>query len=249
MTQSDPSEARPRVLAFSAHAADFCSRSGGTLAKYASHGSAVRVVDLTFGERGESGGLWRSASPPALADAKRIREKEARAAASILGVDIRFLDWDDYPLDIDRPRLVQLAQEIRDWRPNIVLSHWTQDPLNQDHQFTGRAVIRACSVCAAPGLESGLPPVAWPEIFLFESGVPQTDLNGFAPDTYVDITESFPRKLEALKQLAAQAELASWYTQYGEWRAWQARTYTGRQTIRYAEAFKRFRPRVAEWLD
>ena len=41
----------PRVLVFSAHAADFCSRAGGTLAKYARRGSAVRVVDLTFGER------------------------------------------------------------------------------------------------------------------------------------------------------------------------------------------------------
>jgi 4-oxalomesaconate hydratase len=243
------SESQPRVLAFSAHAADFCSRSGGTLAKYARRGSAVRVVDLTFGERGESGGLWRSEPATTVADAKRVRETEARAAAGVLGVDIRFLDWDDYPLFIDKPRLLRLVEEIREWQPDIVLTHWTSDPLNQDHQFTAEAVIRACSVCYAPGLESAHPAVRWPEVFLFESGVPQSDLNQFHPDTYVDISSTFPQKLEALGHLHAQPELAGWYTQYAEWRAWQARSYSGHNAISHAEAFKRFRPRVAEWLD
>ncbi|MCA1648384.1 MAG: PIG-L family deacetylase, partial [Chloroflexi bacterium] len=184
-----------------------------------------------------------------VAVAKLIRRREAEAAAATLGVDIRFLDWDDYPLTIDRERLLRLVHEIRDWRPDIVLTHWTSDPLNQDHQHTAHAVIQACSVCYTPGLESDLPPVRWPEIFLFESGIPQSDLNQFHPDTYVDISETFPTKQQALRLLEAQPELHDWYTRYAEWRAWQARTYSGRQAITHAEAFKRFRPRVADWLD
>ena len=57
-------------------------------------------------------------------DAKRQREKEAKRAAKILGVSIDFLDFDDYPLIIDRSRIQILAQRIQDIRPSIVLTHW-----------------------------------------------------------------------------------------------------------------------------
>ncbi len=38
------------ILVFSAYAADFCSRAGGTLAKYVRKGDEVHVTDLTYGE-------------------------------------------------------------------------------------------------------------------------------------------------------------------------------------------------------
>lgn len=246
---ADPAGAPPRVLVFSAHAADFCSRSGGTLAKYADGGSAVRVVALTYGERGESGELWRSDPDLSLDEVKAVRHREAEAAAQVLGVGIRFLDWDDYPLFVDAERLLRLVDEIREWRPDILLTHWTSDELNQDHQVTAAAVIRACSCAGAPGLKRERPPTRYPSVFFFESGIPQTEFNGFNPDTYVDVTETFPRKLQALGEFRAQPVLVEWYTQYGLRRGWQARTYSGNSAIQYAEGFKRYQPRVAEWLD
>ena len=47
-----------RILCISAHAADFCVRAGGTLARYAASGGAVRVVILSPGARGESNEVW-----------------------------------------------------------------------------------------------------------------------------------------------------------------------------------------------
>jgi len=44
-------DGQQRVLVFSAHAADFCSRAGGTIARYVDAGSTVHVCDMTFGER------------------------------------------------------------------------------------------------------------------------------------------------------------------------------------------------------
>ena len=246
---SDPTDGKPRVLAFSAHAADFCSRSGGTLAKYAQRGSAVRVVALTFGERGESGELWRSSPELTVDEVKAIRRREAEAAASVLGVEIRFLDWNDYPLFIGEERLLHLVDEIREFRPDVVLTHWRHDELNQDHQYTAEAVIRACSCAGAPGLKLAHRPTRWPSLFFFESGVPQTEFNGFNPDTFVDVTETFPKKIEALAQFKAQPVLQDWYTQYGLRRGWQARSYSGNSAIQYAEGFVRYRPRVCEWLD
>jgi 4-oxalomesaconate hydratase len=238
----------PRVLAFSAHAADFCSRAGGTLAKYARRGSAVRVVDLTYGERGESGELWKNQPELAVEEAKMVRRDEAIAAADVLGVEIRFLNFDDYPLFIDRERLLVLVDEIRAFRPDIVLTHWRHDELNQDHQYTSEAIIRACSCANAAGLKLDHPPVRWPRLYFFEAGVPQTEFNAFNPDTYVDVSATFATKIEALAKLKSQPVLRDWYTDYGQRRGWQARTYSGNQSIQYAEAFVTYRPRVVEWL-
>ena len=46
-----------KVMAISAHPADFCSRSGGTLMRHAQMGARVKVVWLTSGETEESGAL------------------------------------------------------------------------------------------------------------------------------------------------------------------------------------------------
>jgi 4-oxalomesaconate hydratase len=42
------------ILVVSAHAADFVWRAGGAIALYASRGYKVRILCLSYGERGES---------------------------------------------------------------------------------------------------------------------------------------------------------------------------------------------------
>ena len=80
-----------RILVFSAHCADFCSRAGGTIAKHARDGDEVRVVALTFGERSESGGLYADGARPTLADVKAVRREEAERASAVLGAGIEVL--------------------------------------------------------------------------------------------------------------------------------------------------------------
>ena len=43
----------------SAHAADFVWRAGGAIALYAERGYRVRILCLSYGERGESERLWK----------------------------------------------------------------------------------------------------------------------------------------------------------------------------------------------
>ena len=45
------------ALVVSAHSADFVWRAGGAIALYASRGWRVKIVCLSFGERGESAKL------------------------------------------------------------------------------------------------------------------------------------------------------------------------------------------------
>ena len=97
---SDMLGTQPNILVFGAHAADYCFRSGGTILRYLDNGSRVRVVSATFGEKGESAPQWATAEAT-LESVKGIRRAEAEKAASILGVEIKFLDLGDNPLFID----------------------------------------------------------------------------------------------------------------------------------------------------
>jgi hypothetical protein len=76
-------EAVMRLLAVSAHTADFCSRAGGTIALHAKTSAAVKVVTLTYGERSESGGLYAGGARPALDAVKTARRDEAERAAAL----------------------------------------------------------------------------------------------------------------------------------------------------------------------
>jgi len=52
-----------KILVFSAHAADFCTRAGGTIAKHVQNGDTVYVIALSDGERSESGDCtWETLS-------------------------------------------------------------------------------------------------------------------------------------------------------------------------------------------
>ena len=47
------------ALVVSAHSADFVWRAGGAIAHHADRGYHMRVVCLSYGERGESAKLWK----------------------------------------------------------------------------------------------------------------------------------------------------------------------------------------------
>ena len=91
--------ANERLLVVSAHAADFVWRAGGAIALYASRGARVRVLCLSYGERGESQGLWKEEGMT-LERVREIRHDEATNAAAVLGAELRCFNAGDYPLGI-----------------------------------------------------------------------------------------------------------------------------------------------------
>ena len=238
-----------RVLVFSAHCADFCSRAGGTIAKYARMGAEVRVVALTYGERSESGGLYAEATVPTLEQIKVIRREEAVRAAQTLGATIGFLDWGDLRFDYTQERAGLLGEEIRAFRPDAILTHHGPDCQSVDHDTTAHLVDRAVQLAGTVGLESAYPPAKKAPVFYFEATVPLTELEGFNPDVYVDITDVWETKLEALRAFErSQGFLADWYADQARLRAFQARRISGHSGIVYAEAFERTSPWVGDAL-
>ncbi len=237
-----------RILVISAHCADFCSRAGGTIARHVRHGDQVKVVALTYGERSESGGLYAGGRRPSLEEVKAIRRDEAEAAAATLGAEIAFWDWADLRFEYTQERALLISEEIRRYAPHVLLTHHGPDPVSVDHDTTARLAQRANQLAGAVGLESTYPPTGGAALYMFEATVPLTELEGFNPDVYVDITEVWDLKIKALDCFKrAQGNLMQMYIDQGRLRGFQARSLGGRG-VQYAEAFERTRPSVGSYL-
>jgi 4-oxalomesaconate hydratase len=234
-----------RVLVIGAHSADFVWRAGGAVAKAVSLGGVGEVVALSYGERGESGELWKEPGQT-VDNVKRMRHAEAEAAAAHLGASFRCLDLGDYPLQIDGDALLQIADVIREFAPDVLITHTDTDPFNPDHPVAYAAVDRARGLAAGAGVPSAFGTVRPPQLFLFEPHQPE--LCNFTPTVHVDITSVWDRKLAAMAEMKAQRYLQSYYAQRGEQRGNHARRASGDQEVRYGESFMRVLPEVVEQL-
>jgi LmbE family N-acetylglucosaminyl deacetylase len=135
-----------RVLCVCAHPDDPEFGFGGTVAKLCSRGAEVTYVICTDGAQG--------GEDPALDNAELTerRYQEQRAAASVLGVrEVRFLGLRDGELVCDLDLRRRLVREIREVRPQLVL---TQSPVralrsgrigsdHPDHLAVGEATLAA----------------------------------------------------------------------------------------------------------
>jgi 4-oxalomesaconate hydratase len=230
-----------RVLVFSAHAADFCSRAGGTILRLAEAGSQVHVVDFSYGERCESPALWAQEPVPSLDQIKQARAAEISAATRFLGVTGECLDFGDSPLLIGPDRRQQVLQLMRRHRPDLVLTHWKDDILHPDHCEATQAVIWASRYCFRPGIDGdgGLPPCPAPEVVFYETTLGTAPVARFIPSLFVDISTAFDRKCEALDLFAAQPGLAERYGWLARYRALEAQSTAWMKGCDYAEGFVR----------
>src|SRR5262249_27163505 len=72
-----------RMQGIGAHSADFVWRAGGAIAVATANGGVAEVIALSYGERGESGELWKQEGQT-VENVKKIRHAEADAAAAHL---------------------------------------------------------------------------------------------------------------------------------------------------------------------
>jgi 4-oxalomesaconate hydratase len=233
------------MLVIGAHSADFVWRAGGALAVNAAAGGSSKVIALSYGERGESGELWK-AEGQTIENVKQVRHGEAERAATSLGAEFTALDLGDYPLEIGPAQLLQIADEIRSFAPDALLTHTDTDPFNPDHPIAHIAVARARSLAAGAGVSSAFATVRPPDFFLFEPHQPE--LCNFMPTTFVDITAVMDAKRAAMAEMKAQSYLQSYYAERADHRGNHARRQSGNQAIRQAEAFQRVTPQVVAAL-
>src|SRR3984885_4262418 len=199
-----------QLLVISAHAADFVWRAGGAIATVTQGGGTAKVIALSFGERGESGELWKEAGQTE-EKVKAIRRAEGEKAATILGASFEAMDLGDYPLELDRAAIERLTTFIREFQPTFILTHAKEDPFNPDHGVAYSATEKARQLASGAGVASAFKTIRPPALLLFEPHQPE--LCGFYPNTFLDITPVFEKKSAAMDVMGAQGYLREYYSQ------------------------------------
>ena len=115
-----------RVLVVTAHPDDSEFGAGGTVAKMTKEGREVTYVIVTNGNKGSSD---RTMTSERLIS---IRAEEQRAAARVLGVArVEFLGYPDGEVEDTRGLRLDVARQIRRWKPDLVIC---QNP-NRTHNL------------------------------------------------------------------------------------------------------------------
>ena len=234
-----------KLLVIGAHSADFVWRAAGTIALVTSQGGNATVIALSYGERGESGELWKEPNQT-VENVKRIRHEEASAAAGTVGAVFRCLDLGDYPLTITESAIEQLVGIFQEVQPDILLTHTPADPFNPDHPVACQAVQKARLLSSGAGVASAFSRITPPDLYFFEPHQPE--LCEFHPNTFVDITPVMEQKRKAMECIQAQSYLQSYYTELASRRGNHARRISGMQEVKFAEALQRTLPWVVKSL-
>ncbi|HEY1263869.1 MAG TPA: PIG-L deacetylase family protein [Terriglobales bacterium] len=234
------------ILVISAHAADFVWRAGGAISLYAERGFRVRILCLSYGERGESERLWKQPGMT-LERVKDARRAESLKAADILGAEIRFFDSGDYPLKASEETIQAMVGEFKQCQPQFVLTHSLADPYNPDHPEACELTLRTRVYAQAAGYPAEGKKLGAPPVFMFEPHQPEQC--EFKPQVLLDITPVFERKRKAMESMEAQEHLWQYYTDLALRRGTQAVRNSGRKEIKYAEAFQRYYPQVTSELS
>ena len=231
-----------KLLIIGAHSGDFVWRSAGTIAKSIEEGAQTLVVCLSYGERGESGELWKEDPKRSIENVKQIRHEQAQKAADILGTPIQFLNWGDYPMLISEERIEQLTYLIGDYEPTTILTHSEKDPFNPDHPLAFQATQRARLLSSGAGVPSAFKNIDPPVWYSFEPHQPE--LCGFVHNTFIDISSVMDKKIAAMDCMGAQTYLKDYYAELAGRRANHARRISGKKEIKFAEAHQSLVPRI-----
>jgi 4-oxalomesaconate hydratase len=233
------------ALIITAHPGDFVWRAGGAIALHAAKGYRVKILCLSYGERGESQFAWKKAGI-AMADVKAQRKDEAQRAATLLGAEIEFFDAGDYPLRTTPQMLDRTIDVFHELNPSFVLTHALEDPYNVDHPEATRFAQEARIIAQAAGHKPDPSRTyAAPPMFLFEPHQPEQC--NFKPTVILNIDDVWEKKRKAFEILAAQQHLWGYYERVALNRGMQGGRNSGRP-MTYGEAYQRLYPEALELL-
>ncbi|MGE0555855.1 MAG: bacillithiol biosynthesis deacetylase BshB1 [Gemmatimonadales bacterium] len=175
------------LLAIAAHRDDVELTCGGTLIKAASQGHRTGILDLTRGETGTRGNA-------------ELRAREAERAAEVMGVhERRNAGLRDAHLQNDEASRKIVVEAIRHFAPRVVILPF---PVGRhpDHRIASELARDACFLSGLDKYPAGGAPHR-PFKLLYALAYREDPLK---PSFVVDISETFERKLAAIRCYASQ---------------------------------------------
>jgi LmbE family N-acetylglucosaminyl deacetylase len=188
-------------LAIAAHPDDIEFLMAGTLLLLRDAGWKIDYLNLSSGDLGSL-----SLSAP---DTARVRRREARAAARLLGAVWHPPMCCDLRIFYDDQTLRKLCAVVRAVRPSVILTHSPQDYM-EDHMNTSRLAVTAAfargvkNYRTAPSRKPYLAPVTI--YHASPHGLRDQLRRVVVPDMYVDTASVHATKREALGCHASQRE-------------------------------------------
>lgn len=192
-----------RALVVTAHPDDVDFGAGGTVMALVKAGVRVTFCICTDGDAGGFDDSTDRSQIPA------IRRAEQTAAAAVYGVtDVRFLGYKDGYLEPSHDLQRDIVRVMRQVQPQLVITqsperNWERLPSSHpDHMAAGEATARALY----PAVRN---PYAYPELRI-EEGLEAWTISWLwlqghvEPNHWIDTTEFFSRKVQALNAHASQ---------------------------------------------
>ncbi len=184
---------KPTVIAIAAHPDDIEFTMAGTLLLLREAGWRTHYLNVSSG----SGGSLVH-GPAAL---RRIRRREGRASAALLGADYHESRADDLEILYTLPLLRWLTGVIRDVRPAVVLTHPPEDYM-EDHMNTCRLAVTATFARGIPNFSAGKKRrPASGDCVVYHAmpmGLCDSLRRAVVPGAFVDTTSVHAKKLAAL---------------------------------------------------
>ncbi len=176
------------ILVFCAHSDDQILGPGATLAKYSEQGKKVYTVIFSYGEQALA---WLK---PKLAIKTRVDEAK-KADKVIGGSGIKFLGLKEgkFLQEAEEKKIKKQIQKIIvSKKPVKIFTHSPEDP-HPDHRAVYGAVIDALD-----GINCKC------NVFTFDIWNPFVLRKKHLPRLYEDVSETFPKKIKALKLFESQ---------------------------------------------
>lgn len=168
-----------RILAIGGHICDIEFSCGAVLAKHARLGDEVYILATTVGERGYP-------DPNGIPAYRQQKIDEGLRCAQKLGaVESKYLDYPDTELPYSREVQIEICEEIRRVRPDIVITHWKKAE-HTDHYNTAANVEKAVWFAALPSIVTKHPVHSVKRIFYTDNWEDQID---FVPNVFISVEE------------------------------------------------------------
>jgi LmbE family N-acetylglucosaminyl deacetylase len=187
-----------KILVVVAHPDDEVLGCGGTIAKYANEGNIIYCLFLGKGKASR----FSNKNSLKIKKEQTVLTKEAKKAAEILGITQVFFEnfpdqrYDTVPILTIIKAIRRIKEKIK---PNIIFTHHFGD-LNRDHRITFQATLTVCRPLKKETVK---------KIYSFEVpsstewGGPERK-NYFVPNVFVDVSDTFNRKINALKSYKSE---------------------------------------------
>jgi len=168
------------ILVVIAHPDDLEVMAGGTVARWIAEGHRVHVLTFTHGS-------WTSP------DGQLVRGKEGveeeRRAATYLGYSVENLGYQTLEMSYRDRHVCEVLDRIAEHSVDTIITNWDRD-LHHDHE-----VVSRISVAASRRVS---------RVLMGQTSYHLRDI--FTPNYFVDISETWQRKLGALAHFEGESE-------------------------------------------